>query len=1102
MSIAWLDISGKIYFGLPARLSGLVLFAIYILILAGAAIYKRTRPGISEPMVRGPQWIWLPLLVAAAPLAAQVFVFHLPTGFQGTIPGVPQESFGSVFSLFGALPWMLAGGILGGWQALLVGFFTGLARGALETNSIFTPLHYTLMAGFVTTLMRVDFSEGLGKALRHPFLTAVIASLVFGVLRSMEIFFQTGGELYDAINYAASNLGISILATMLEVGIAGLICEAVKLQFPDVWYKPKRLNTGPYNRSLTTRMVALFAVLGILSSAGVFFGDWVLARSSAQDLIEEQIVQVSRQAGDGIPYFIQTGRSLIWQLSDEVRDEMGNPVNLQTSLDSGIRLVPFFNQLVIFNDQGQIIADAPGNIPDLEEATLEMDAAITAALNGVPQEVVLPPKEGSASARLVFLTPIESETGGNAPGAVAGWTDLTLNPFLLPTVNLLAGVTPGTAYITDELGTILLHPEEQRVMQRTDLDLSMDGNVIENTGSDGTRQLAYTHAISGYPWFVIVSKPQSVVDQLATQLGIRLIALIATAGFIALAAVYFISRSLTRPLGVMAGIAESIARGNLDQEVPLAGEDEIGRLSKSFERMRRSLQARLKEMDLLLDVSQQLATSFELSQILPPILAGVENLTDADYVRLAMAPSATAGVDHPEVFQAGDDPGNWADLDEQILALSSQRGQFILENPARARGVLDTHRLTIAIEALMALPLHHEDQFVGTLWLGHREPHAFSENEVNLLSIIAGQLGISAANAKLYQRAEEERRRLMAVLEATPDAVIVANQDGYISLVNSAAEVVLNVPVDQARGKAVHDVLEAPEAVELLTGPEITTETAEVKTRSGQMLSASVSEIASVQARSKERVCVLWDVTHFKKLDMLKSEFVSTVSHDLRAPLTLMRGYATMLSMVGAMNNQQNEFVRKILESADQMARLVDNLLDLGRIEAGLGLKVERIKMSSVVADVVNSYRPQAINKKLELEVVIDDGLETIEADPALLRQAVANLIDNAIKFTQPKGQVKVHVHTDGEHQLISVEDNGVGIAPADRARLFEKFYRVRNQDPLQDKGSGLGLAIVKSIVDQHEGRVLLESRLGAGSRFSIEIPTQAGLSMTPEENI
>jgi signal transduction histidine kinase len=221
----------------------------------------------------------------------------------------------------------------------------------------------------------------------------------------------------------------------------------------------------------------------------------------------------------------------------------------------------------------------------------------------------------------------------------------------------------------------------------------------------------------------------------------------------------------------------------------------------------------------------------------------------------------------------------------------------------------------------------------------------------------------------------------------------------------------------------------------------------------------------------------------------LKSEFVQTVSHDLKMPLTLMKGYVTMLSMVGSMNDQQKEYLRKITESSDQMARLVDNVLDLGRIEADLGLQLEKTDIGSIIMEVVDSYKPQALNQQVSLGWDIDNDMSPITIDPTLIRQALANLIDNAIIFTPALGKVRVYASQVNGVQRISVEDSGVGISTTDQARLFEKFYRVQKNEANGGLGSGLGLAIVKSVVEQHGGRVYVESRLGVGSTFTIELP-------------
>jgi two-component system phosphate regulon sensor histidine kinase PhoR len=208
----------------------------------------------------------------------------------------------------------------------------------------------------------------------------------------------------------------------------------------------------------------------------------------------------------------------------------------------------------------------------------------------------------------------------------------------------------------------------------------------------------------------------------------------------------------------------------------------------------------------------------------------------------------------------------------------------------------------------------------------------------------------------------------------------------------------------------------------------------------------------------------------------------------------LMRGYATMLQMVGELNEQQKGYVRKIISGVESMSRLVNNLLDLGRIEAGIGLKLEKVLCGEVAERVLSSLQLQAAQKSIQVVLENTSSAQTlVEADLALLQQALYNLVENAIKYTPVGRQVQMSVIDRPDSVLFSVRDNGIGIAPLDQPRLFEKFYRGGQRETYQQRGSGLGLAIVKSIVERHGGRVWLESQLGKGSIFYLEIPIRQG---------
>ena len=1084
MTLNLTGLSSAFSLGLPLRSGGFLLLALGGLGLGWAWLHAARDPQRRYPLIAG--WPLPGLLLLAAPLSAALFLVTVPAPDALATPGLPLQARAASFPLLAGIPWMLAAGWMGPAQASLVAVVGGWIHAGWNTHSLLTPVSAGLQAALAAWLLRRDYPDALGRAARQPLVAAVVSGAAFGGLRCVELYLYSGGGLYDGLAYVSGLLRPTFEAALLQALVAGIGAEIARTMTPARWTRPVKLAPGPHQRSLGARMVSVFVGVGLLASAFLLVGNWLLAEASARDLVDREMTQLGSQAAAGVPYFVQTGRSLLTQISEGMRPEEPSAQDLESARSRWA----FFERLAVLDPAGRVLARAPAEDGDPLRLDLAVEAALSTTLAGVGQEVTIARQGAPGTVDMVFLVPLRDGEGAVA-AALLGWTNVATNPLLQPIHALLQGAQDREAILVDENGLVLLPSTSRLVGRRQTVPGAGLGGLLEQTAPDGTRRLVRVTDVAGYPWRVQVSLPVSVVNRLALQIATRLFGVMAAVGLLVVVLVYASSRRLTRPLRSMAVAAESIARGHLDQTVPGLGEDEIGRLAGSFERMRRSLKSRLEEMDLLLGASQRLASSYDLDRALPPILEGVQELTRSDQVRLVLATDGV-GRSSGQRFAAGQDPGGWEGLDGPILELCRQRGRFVLENPSRARALLDLGNLTAPLEGLLALPLRSEDAFVGCLWVGYRRPHIFSPDETNLLSILAGQLGVSVANARLFLQAQVEQSRLSSILEATPDGVILLDGRGSVLLANPAAEVILRATADEARGQPAASVVGSPALLELLERSGEAGGTGEVALPDGRVLFASVIAGPGGEGPVSGRICVLRDISHYKKLDMLKSEFVSTVSHDLRTPLTLMRGYGTMMSMVGALNDQQKDFARKILDSVEQMGHLVDNLLDLGRIEAGVGLSLEKVDPAAMVQEVTTTYQPQAANKNVALEIEVEPGMASIDVDATLLRQAVANLVDNAIKYTPPKGRVTVRARQAKGLQQFIIEDTGLGVAPADQPRLFEKFYRARRAEARREKGSGLGLAIVKSIAEQHGGRVSLESRLGAGSVFTMEIPMGA----------
>jgi two-component system NtrC family sensor kinase len=303
-------------------------------------------------------------------------------------------------------------------------------------------------------------------------------------------------------------------------------------------------------------------------------------------------------------------------------------------------------------------------------------------------------------------------------------------------------------------------------------------------------------------------------------------------------------------------------------------------------------------------------------------------------------------------------------------------------------------------------------------------------------------------------------------------------------LINQSARQAFNVVDEQPLGKPIQQVIHHLELAEILS-PENTSKPArnEIVLGDGRILYVQTTPIPEVGV-----VATLQDITRLKELDRIKSEFVSTVSHDLRSPLTAILGYVDLIERVGPVNATQREFIHRVGTSVQNITTLINDLLDLGRIEAGFDIRREVVPLGTLIHYTIEALQEQAAEKNLSLTSEIEADLPEVFGIPSQLRQMLSNLINNALKYTPAGGQVHLQAARDEGQVILRIEDNGQGIPLPDQAHIFDKFYRASNVS-LDIPGTGLGLAIVKSVVDNHKGRIWLDSSPGKGTKFTVVLP-------------
>jgi signal transduction histidine kinase len=248
---------------------------------------------------------------------------------------------------------------------------------------------------------------------------------------------------------------------------------------------------------------------------------------------------------------------------------------------------------------------------------------------------------------------------------------------------------------------------------------------------------------------------------------------------------------------------------------------------------------------------------------------------------------------------------------------------------------------------------------------------------------------------------------------------------------------------------------------------------------------------------------IMRDITKFREADVLKDTFVSVVSHELKTPVAIIKGYAETLQRAKARQNPQlvGELLGEIVEEADRLSNLVDDLLDASRLEAG-GLSfqdVEAVDLEEIAQRVVERYSLQTEQHTLHLD--FPDDLLTIDGDPQRLEQVLDNLVSNAIKYSPKGGVVTICGWEEDAEVRLAVKDEGVGIPLEEQERIFERFYRVEAPDSRGVSGTGLGLYLARAIVRAHGGRIWVESAPGKGATFHIALPQQTELALWQEQD-
>ncbi|MFN2269709.1 MAG: response regulator [Anaerolineae bacterium] len=523
------------------------------------------------------------------------------------------------------------------------------------------------------------------------------------------------------------------------------------------------------------------------------------------------------------------------------------------------------------------------------------------------------------------------------------------------------------------------------------------------------------------------------------------------------------------------------------------------------------------QLEALYDIARELNSSLDLPRVLQKALVEIV---------------ATSGSDKGAVYLT-DDVGenvvpsrrvNWHERSVPVDALPST-WQMGRDEPLISAGNLEEGAEAWVrdladedVTAMMVGPLIANGQFRGLMVLASSKEGAYDVGREQLFRNFLSQVATAIGNAEVYRLISQQAQELgqmfrqqqeqaterEAILTSIADGVVVNDVEGNIILVNPAASRILGISEKELLSQGFDDLFatfgtqgeeEAVAAMETLLNTSVPGAAKSYKINleaDGRVIHALLSPVLSLRGDFMGVVTIFRDVTKEVEADRAKSEFVSTVSHELRTPMTAIKGYTDLLhaGAAGPINDEQKRFLTTIKSNTDRLTALINDLLDISRMETGrIRFEPRPLQIGEVVADVVNVLAGPAEDKHLRLNYEVAAGLPDVMGDRDRLNQVLTNLIGNAIRYTPDGGEIDVKIYLVERAVRIDVRDTGIGIAPEDMAHLFERFYRADHPLVQETRGTGLGLSIVKMFVEMHGGRIWVESEPDQGSTFTFILP-------------
>ncbi len=519
---------------------------------------------------------------------------------------------------------------------------------------------------------------------------------------------------------------------------------------------------------------------------------------------------------------------------------------------------------------------------------------------------------------------------------------------------------------------------------------------------------------------------------------------------------------------------------------------------------------RVRQRDYLLNISRALTSQLDLPEVLRMILqaatsmlageVGIIALRDDDAFRVR----AAIGVQAEQVTL-------FDTLLQRLpeVATDNHYESDIAEFQKRMRAI--ARKIDVNLRQVVSLPMYFGEDMLGILFIFRSYAGTPTENDYRLLQSFADQAAIAVHNARTYELANHERKRLAAILDHSADGVMILGPDLRVESWNRAIARMTGLPAEQALDRP-HDVvirwaqlemgqpLKAaieegwPYAFPGESTPNTIYVQGDIERMDGTTLSVGITyaPLTSEDGELQNVIANVRDITHFREAEQLKSTFISVISHELKTPVALIKGYAD------ALNRQDADWDRATIqnglsvieEEADRLTELIENLLAASKLQAeGMQLTFEHTRLPRLAQQSIERFQTQTDRHTLTAD--FPDDYPVIQGDSKRLRQVLDNLVSNAIKYSPNGGAITIRGSFDDDWVQVDVSDEGIGLPPDQLDRIFERFYRVDNSLAQKAQGTGLGLYLAHAVITAHGGKIWASNNASGGATFSFVLPRQ-----------